>query len=121
MTRDEDDFELGIYNPYSKITCFLVFLYSMEFGTPPLYAELNRVARLMILSQILNLGPYAKALSTITLFAEDRRKSGDKMTPGYDIEGGDLYNIEGIFMMYRGASMIEEWLAPYEQNLFKRV
>ena len=117
------DIELGLLNPYSKITCFLVFLYSMEFGAPPLYAELNRVARVMDVSQILNLGPYARALSVITLDAERGRKSGDKMTPGTyyeEKEGGIECNMEGIFMMYRGASMKEEWLAPYRQNLYNK-
>ena len=28
-------------------------------------------------------------------------------------------NIGGIFMMYRGASMKEEWFAPYQQNLIR--
>ena len=51
MTIDnpEDD-ELSLWNPYSRITCFILYLYSMEFGQPPLYAELNRVCREMDLS-----------------------------------------------------------------------
>ena len=44
------DPEIGLNNPYSKVTCFILYLYSMEFGTPPLYSELNRVAREMDLS-----------------------------------------------------------------------
>ena len=36
---------LGIHNPYSKITCLVIYLYSMELGYPPLYAELARVSR----------------------------------------------------------------------------
>lgn len=39
-------------NPYDQITCLVLYLYSMEFGTPPLYAEANRVAREMDMSQL---------------------------------------------------------------------
>ena len=36
---------LGLRNPYSKACCLLMQLYSMEIGSPQLYAEVNRVAR----------------------------------------------------------------------------
>ena len=36
---------LGLCNPYSKASCLLMQLYSMEIGSPQLYAEVNRVAR----------------------------------------------------------------------------
>ena len=36
---------LGLLNPYSKASCLLMQLYSMEIGSPQLYAEVNRVAR----------------------------------------------------------------------------
>ena len=36
---------LGIWNPYSKSTCLMLQLYSMEIGSPQLYAEVNRVTR----------------------------------------------------------------------------
>ena len=36
---------LGLLNPYSKASCLLMQLYSMEIGSPQLYAEANRVAR----------------------------------------------------------------------------
>lgn len=46
--KDQGDFEdLCLRNPYSKITCFILYLYSMEFGQVPLYAELNRASQLM--------------------------------------------------------------------------
>ena len=56
LERSKDK-EIGLYNPYSKVTCFVLYLYSMEFGSPTLYAELNRVTRDMDLSQLKNLGP----------------------------------------------------------------
>lgn len=43
MSLDPSDEELGLTNPYSFITCFILYLYSLEFGDPPLYAEMNRV------------------------------------------------------------------------------
>ena len=39
--------ELDYESAYSKISCLVVYLYSMEFGHPPLYAEVNRVTREM--------------------------------------------------------------------------
>ena len=56
------DPELGLENPYSKATCILLYLYSMELGTPPLYSELNRVSREMDTRQLNDLGPIQKAL-----------------------------------------------------------
>ena len=47
MTMNVNDTELGLCNPYSKITCILFNLYQMELGIPPLYAEINRVTREM--------------------------------------------------------------------------
>lgn len=41
------DSELSLLNPYSKIVSFILYLCSMEFGSPPLFAEMNRVARTM--------------------------------------------------------------------------
>ena len=57
MTRDPNDYELGLACPYSKVTCFIVYLYSMEIGSPPLYAEMNRVARDMDTTHLKTLGP----------------------------------------------------------------
>lgn len=76
------DPEIGLLNPYSKVTCFILYLYSMEFGTPPIYAEMNRVARDMDMSEIYNLGPIMRALSLITLQAEKNRNEKDKVLTG---------------------------------------
>ena len=46
----------------------------MEFGSPPIYSELNRVAREMDLTQLETLGPFAWALYWITSVAEEFRK-----------------------------------------------
>ena len=37
--------DLSLWNPYSAVSCWLLYLYSMELGSPPLYMELNRAAR----------------------------------------------------------------------------
>lgn len=61
-----DDSELGVTNPYSKISCLVVHLYSMELGTPPLYSEVNRVAREMDFTLLKELGPFLQVMSFIT-------------------------------------------------------
>ena len=38
-----DDADLGLRNPISRITCLVLYLYSIEMGNPPLYAEINRL------------------------------------------------------------------------------
>ena len=68
------DDEIGVWNPYSKITCFILYLYSLEFGSPPLYAEANRVAREMDLTHLRDLGPYLRAIGAITGGAERNRE-----------------------------------------------
>lgn len=115
---DEDDFELSYSNPYSKITCLVAQLYSMELGSPPLYAEVNRVARDMDLSNLKELGPYLKTLSEITRFAESYREEGDKITPGEEI-GSAKANLSGCFLLFRGAQMKPEWIKPYKDNVGK--
>ena len=51
--------DLSLEYPYSRITCFLVQLYSLELGCPPLYSEFNKAARNMDLKYLRTLGPYA--------------------------------------------------------------
>ena len=45
--RHESGFssENNMLNPYSKISCLVMYLYSMEIGLPPLYAKVNKVCR----------------------------------------------------------------------------
>jgi len=120
MTKDTDP-ELGLLNPYSLICCFILYLYSMEFGEPPLYAELNRCARNMDTTQLKNLGPIACALNLITKQAEDNRDKGDKVKPGEWYSEGVVYNIAGVFLVFRGGRITEELFKPYEKNIFKEL
>lgn len=34
--------------------------------------------------------------------------------------GGVMYNLSGIMLLWRGASMKEEWITPYEDVLFDK-
>lgn len=74
----------------------------MELGTPPLYAEANRVARDMDLNFLKELGPFMKALSEITQNCEKNKQENEKETTGEKI-GGVNYNINGSFLIWRGA------------------
>ena len=62
--------EIGICNPYSKVSCFILYIYSMEWGSPPFYAEVNRIAREMDLKQLKRIGPFIRALSVIAVKGE---------------------------------------------------
>ena len=61
---------LGLENPYSKASCLLMQLYSMEIGSPQLYAEVNRVARDQDQTFLKELGPFLHALECVTFVAE---------------------------------------------------
>ena len=47
-----DDPVTGLLNPYSRATSLILYLYSMELGSPQLYSEVNRVARDMDLTYL---------------------------------------------------------------------
>ena len=101
---------LGLGNPYSKVSCLILYLYSMELGSPQLYAEANRVARDMDLDYLKELGPFLKALSEVTFYSEYNKT--DKVTPGNKL-GGSSWNMSGSFLLFRGAPMKDEWVNPY--------
>lgn len=83
--QNNQDAELGVYNPYSKIVCFVLYLYSSEFGSPPLYKELNRIARDKDYDQLQDLGALMKVMNSINLFAEQNRMEHDKIETGEQI------------------------------------
>ena len=58
MLGHQSNPELNQKDPYSKVSCLVVYLYSMELGDPPLYAEANRVARELDPHYLSKLGPF---------------------------------------------------------------
>ena len=78
MMFDRED-ELDLAKPYSKITCLILYLYSMELGSPPLYYEINRVSRSHDETHLATLGPYIMALGLVTSDSENRREDEDKI------------------------------------------
>ena len=117
FNKDHKEFnnDLNLNNPYSKITCLVLYLYSMELGSPPLYYEINRVCRAMDISQLQYLGPYIKALGLVTLLSEQNRQNDDKIKTGKMIDDGYKfkYNMAGLFILYRGVTMLQNWIDQY--------
>ena len=54
--------DLDLSNPYGAAACWILSVYSMEFGNPPFYSALNKACRDMDKTQLDHLGPFAKAL-----------------------------------------------------------
>lgn len=80
----------------------------MEFGSPPLYKQMNQVARDMDMSQIFNLGPINQAISLIANGGEEKRNADDKVKTGKQIQseiGGVEWNFAGSFLLFRGAQV----------------
>lgn len=73
-TKKNDPSNLNLWNPYGTISCTLFFIYSMELGSPPLYAEVNRVCREKDMFYLPMLGPYIRAMYEITSHAQSNRK-----------------------------------------------
>lgn len=104
LNEDMND-DMNLKNPYGKISCLILYLYSLELGSPPLYFEINRVCRTMDKSHLHSLGPYIKALGVVTIFTEKNREIRDKIRPGADISNYKQLNLAGLFILYRGATM----------------
>ena len=102
-------------DPYSKISSLTAYLYSMELGQPPLYAEVNRVTRDMDMTQIEHLGPYICVLFRVLNRGELGKAADDKIVTG-QMQGGVFVNYAGSFLAWRGAPMKEEWITPFELN-----
>ena len=104
MTDDRNDFELGLSNPYSIVTCFVLYLYSMEFGKPNLYAELNRAARENDKSLLPTLGPFACALWAIITLAERNRLKHDSIKRGETYRQPTVkFNLAGLFLLFKAS------------------
>lgn len=104
LNGDKDDFELSVTNPYSKISCLLTQLYSMEIGSPTFYSEVNKAARDMDRSKLSQFGPFVQALGCITYCGEFNKQPNDKIPTGKMI-GGANWNFAGSFLLWRGCKM----------------
>ena len=63
ISRPDEEFkpgsgdpEIDPINPYGKIVCFTLMVYSMELGDPPLYSVINQVMRDMNQKYLKQLG-----------------------------------------------------------------
>ena len=74
--------DLNVINPYGKITCLVLYLYSMELGNPQLYAEVNRVMRDMDFTFLNELGPFIRVLNEVTSYAEHNKDDYEKIIKG---------------------------------------
>ena len=118
---EEDDGDLGLSNPYSRISCFVLYLYTLEYGEPSLAQDLSRVARTKDDTMIRSLGPYAQALRKITSEAEAHRDADDKIESGTIIQqklNGVDWNIAGAFFLWKGTFLSEDTIRSYEKNLY---
>jgi len=101
----------NLTNPYSKATCLILYLYSMELGSVPLFAAVNRAIRSRDASSVHSLGPYAFALAIVTDMAEQNRIEGDKYLTGAESGEDEALGIFGeSFVVYRGGRMKTEWI-----------
>ena len=87
----------------------------MELGSPPLYYEINRVCRSKDMSHLQNLGPYIKALGYVTALSERYRDQDDQIKTGQMVSL-NIYNMSGVFILYRGLSLHEEYIDQYTHH-----
>lgn len=90
-------------NPYCNEACMIMQLYSMELGSPPLYAEVNRVCRDMDTSLLKELGPFVKALGEICSWGESAKGADDKVNKNSRDAAGVGFNMSASFLVWRGA------------------
>ena len=108
--------DLNLYNPYSKVACLMLYIYSMELGSPPLYSAVNKACREMDESVLSNLGPFIRALHLVCEYAESNKKQTEKITEGKTLNARVKFNLGGAFLLWRGAVMGEDQLQPFVAN-----
>ena len=115
--------ENDISDPYGKMTCLILYLYSMQIGEPPLYSEVNRVCRNMDRKYLKTLGPFIRCLEKTLLWAEknaiDKRSTGDSLR--LLTNRGGLHNMSALFILFSGAQLKQQWLYEYEKRRFEFV
>lgn len=97
---------MNLYNPASKVSSLLLYLYTLEFSSPvPLYAALNRARRTMDTAHLMTLGPFSYGLFSVLQRAEENKSQDDKIRPGIEYSEDMLDNYAGLFMLFKGAKM----------------
>ena len=112
------DSDLSLNNPYSAVSCWVLYLYSMELGSPPLYLELNRTSRNLDRRFLSQLGPFALALLCVCVWGDYHKKEEDRILPDQFLGGGYL---TGCFILWRGVPMEQEWIQDYVDNVGEEV
>jgi hypothetical protein len=83
QNNSDYEHELNLWNPYSPITCFILYLYSLELGNPTLYSDLNGMVRKYDANLNKHLGSIAQCLVEITYDSEENRHDDDKIPSGF--------------------------------------
>ena len=86
----------------------------MEFGSPPLYSETNRVCREIDLTCLKELGPFVNAIGWICNDAEKNKEPCDKILEGSTLCTTIDNNLAGCFLLWRGAQMKKEQVDAFE-------
>ena len=90
----------------------------MEIGEPPLYAEVNKVCRTMDKEYLETLGPFIQSFASVAGGAEKPREEIDQIPTGTSIQKelgkGVDYNMAGMFVLFRGALLEEQWIHEWE-------
>jgi len=88
-----------LWNPSHKVTCRILFIYSMETFV---YSALNTATRTQDETKVLTLGPLAQALTQILMGAEQHRKADpESFVP-------NTYT-----SLYRGLKLTKEQIREY--------
>jgi len=74
----------------------------------------------MDLTYLKEFGPFLRALYFITARSEENKNETDKVTPGNKFVGV-FGNMAGSFLLFRGAAMKNEWVAPYISEVGKEI
>ena len=105
----------GLWNPRSRASVLVLWLYSVE---PPLYFHLNDACRSMDHPLIPMLGPFARAIYETLRYAEWLRD--DKLEQGDEIDDHPLGTFSRSFVTMRGACLGRKAIQKYTEVVQKR-
>ena len=104
----------NLCNPESRNVAVLFYIYSMQFGSPPLSSVQNGALRTGDTTHLASLGPFSCAMLYAASNAEYLRK--DKIKRGYDIaaDSQSLGFLRASFMLFRGAALKQDQINDYK-------